>query len=105
MHAELIVKDQNQNFEYLKKSGICKTLSERQQVTESSTGAGSPEREIFVPLPISATNLHYISSLILEQLDNYRKQADYARTSSSDKAFSHANVKVLKFLCRRGKVI
>lgn len=100
-----MAKDQRMNFDYLNKTNICATLSQRKHVTKSSTGAGSPGRQYFAMLPINASDLHYWSSVIVEQVDNYRKQAEFAKVSSTDVTFSHTNVKVLKFLCARGKVV
>ena len=106
MHDTITENDRRLNLEYLKKSGICDILKRNQSKstdTGSSIGAGSPRDRNYTLLPVNASNTYYVASAMVEHFDNYRKKDVFQDMSSSDKTFSHSNVKVLKFLCSRGK--
>jgi len=106
LHDTIIENDRRLNLEYLKKSGICDILKRNQTKstdTGSSIGAGSPKDHNYTLLPVNASNSYYMASVMVEQFDNYRKKDVFEDMSSADETFSHSNVKVLKFLCTRGK--
>lgn len=102
MHDTIIENDRRLSLEYLKKSGICDILKKKEDAG-SSIGAGSRKDQNYTLLPVNASDSYYWASAIVEHSNNYRKKEVFEDISSGDKTFSHTNVKVLKFLCTRGK--